>query len=126
MKFLEKVYEASKLERKASNVEIYKAGAEFNLKIEVGDNFNWCEASDEQEQAVSLDSNLIELFKRKNISYNEEINSDLFNLAPNDSFDTYISDESGSYRITIYVGLLDVLGVGTLNYWIDFNDMKKC
>lgn len=125
MKFLEKVYEASKLERKASNVEIYKAGTELNLKIEIGDNFNWCESSDEQEQAISLDSNLIELFKLKNIDYNEDIASDFFNLAPNESFETYIKDESGVYRIAIYVGHLDVQGVGCLNYWIDFNDMKK-
>ena len=126
MKFLENVYEASKLERKASNIEIYKAGQELGLKIEIGDNFNWCESSDDQEQAISLDSNLIELFKRKNISYNEDIDSDFFNLGADDYFETYIRDESGSYCITIYTGHLDVQGVGTLNYWIDFNNMKKC
>lgn len=125
MKFLEKVYEASKLERKASNIVIYKAGTELNLKIEIGDNFNWCEYSDEQEQAISLDSNLIELFKLKNIDYNEDIASDFFNLSPNESFETYIKDESGVYQITIYVGHLDVQGVSCLNYWIDFTDMKK-
>ena len=125
MIFLEEVYKASKLDLMGSNVKVYKAGKDLNLNIEMGNNFNWCESGDEEEQAISLDENLIELFKLKDIEYSDKIESDFFNLAPNESFETYLKDESGTYSVTVYIGHLDVDGISCLNHWIDFNNIVK-
>lgn len=127
MKFLEEIY---KLRNKGyncdSNIAIYEKGKELNLDIEIGDNFNWCITPDcSKEQAIVFNKELLTLFNLMNIEYNKEIEQEMINLQPDDTFELILEDNSGKYKTTIYLAHLDIRNSNCLECWIDFNNLTK-
>lgn len=126
MSFLEEIYEASKKELKGANIVIERAGIELGLNIEIGSNRNWCLSEDDiEEQAVHANEELIKLLDEKSVSYSDCLKEDFLNIGPDDEVNIYLTDESGTYIVVLYVGHLDVGNTSCLNYWIDFNGIAK-
>ncbi|MBQ3422230.1 MAG: hypothetical protein IJH34_11325 [Romboutsia sp.] len=123
--FLNNIYNSQKEELKDANIEIFKIAESFDLKITIGDNLNWCTSRNEEEQAIAIDKNLIKLLDLLNIKYSKSLKDNNISLKPDEFLTVEFEDESGEYYADLYPSILDVDGIGTLDYWIDFNSLKR-
>lgn len=125
MSLLEKVYQASKENLKGANIVIRNAGEELGLNIKIGVNFKWCTDTSQEEQAVNVTDDLVQLFDKNNISYSDCLKEDFLNIREDDTIDVFISDESGTYLVNLYAGYLELNNDNYFDYWIDFNEIRK-
>lgn len=68
---------------------------------------------------------MLKLLDLKHIKYSKCLKDNNINLKPDEFLTVEFQDESGKYYTVLYPSILDVYGVGTLDYWIDFNSLKR-